>query len=64
MRNWAYRGSQQQRVDGVDVELPADADQETKELFLLERDLANKLQQIHGESGAQTAKRRKVDLQL
>ena len=49
-------------VDGVVIELPQDADQETKDLWQQRRELEKQMQQLQGEMGAQAAKRRKVYL--
>ena len=48
-------------VDGVVIELPEDADQETKDLWQQHRELEKHVQQLRGEMGPQAAKRRKVN---
>ena len=49
-------------VDGVGIELPKDADQETKDLWQQHHELEKKVQQLRGEMGAKAAKRREANL--
>ena len=51
-------------VDGVVIELPKDADQETKDLWQQHCDLEKRMLQLRGEMGAEAANNRKVNLEM